>query len=383
MARYGVEFADDIGDPRRLRPLAHIRSPHEVQRSRQNRSRSRDRDRAGRNQAPSDRDRIINDAVETRIVNAIIDNNPDNPININFNYGPVHIHHTCSCPGGGHPHTCLSRPSPVGSSPRPNRHSITFRPPPPPSPADRRRPPPPPPPELPRPLRSALRVRAPSPAPGRVRSPVIVPSSDSSDFDDGGRTVARVRYRDTVRNPAMDRTTVTVGGAGAGAGGASVTVGICEGCFTRKRLVFDDYYCAECEAFAVADGARSQGGGERYCVGERVSSVWNGVRYLPGRGEDVARREERERQRWVEAEMEARERERERELRDRDLREDLIRERMRARVREEREREVREREREREPRVVRERYSGRERRLYPSGGDRVYFSDSDGDTSSW
>ncbi|KAJ4302464.1 hypothetical protein N0V88_002609 [Collariella sp. IMI 366227] len=119
MARYGVEFADDIRDPRRPRPLANIRSPHEVQnqRSRKNRSRSRSRDRGRDRNQPRNtngRDHIVSDGViETRIANAIIDNNPDNPVNINFNYGPVHIHQTCTCPPG----------------PRPNRRSITYAPP--------------------------------------------------------------------------------------------------------------------------------------------------------------------------------------------------------------------------------------------------------------
>ena len=260
MARYAPEWLDNI---RRPRPTAHIREPHGSHRpSRHRDSRPDDRDR--------DRSRIGDGAVEVRIVNGIIEDHPDHPININFNYGPVHVHHPCSCPDHS-PHTCVPRrntlpPYPYGPAGGGGGGGggggDRRRPGPPPHPYG----PPPPPRQPPRPsgggggggpnphLRSILRPpRSPSPTAPRTSTPravIVSPSPDSSSDWDSSDDDPPLRGG---------------GGGGGGSGGRTMTtttttttrIGICDGCLTRQRLVLDRY-CAECEYFA--DGPEGRGG---------------------------------------------------------------------------------------------------------------------------
>lgn len=372
MARYAPEFMDSI---RRPRPLAHIRDPHNLHRSRQHRdSRPDDRDR--------NLDRIGDGAVEVRIVNDIIDDHPDHPININFNYGPVHFHQTCGCPNPA-AHTCIPFPTPgSGRGGLSRRNTLTYRDPPYPSdrdspsprPPHRPRPPPSNPPPPPR-LRSILRNRDAS-GPVNPRA-VIVPSSGSSSSSSAASTSDLDDSETTTR---VRRTTTTT----------TVVLGICDGCLTRQRLVADGL-CAECAYFARdappprpppgsgggAGGVSLYSGRPRPAPRPRSMGAWGGgnmngangvgVRYVPMRGEDAdvaaARREVRERERWREAELEMRERERARE---------------------------RERERERESGAgrrgvrwvrevgVRDGGLGRERRYYSGGpAEGAYYTESD------
>ncbi|KAK3307796.1 uncharacterized protein B0T15DRAFT_522581 [Chaetomium strumarium] len=374
MARYGSEFTDYIRGPRRPPPLAHIRGfddPHRPRRPRNLNSASR----------PDDRIIGGEGDVEVRIVNGIIDEQPDRPLNINFNYGPVHFHQTCACPNpsqGGH--TCAPLPGPNGNGPisRSNissssirRHTLTYpyHDPPPPDDDRRRRPgPPPPPPPPSRPALARPRVRfltrssaerspSPPPGPSSRNTVMILPSSDSSSELDEPRT-----------------TTVTTTRT-------SITVGICEGCWTRRRLVSDEY-CAECEDFANG-GSTSGGGGAlparsvRSALGpgrrRRDSTLGGGgVRYVTtatgmgNREEEAVRREMRERARERERERERWRREAERE-RKRELRSGI-----RRGVRWDDDVEVRDIAPVRESISL---YSGRPR-------DAAHYSDSEGD-SEW
>ncbi|KAL2269232.1 hypothetical protein VTJ83DRAFT_4078 [Remersonia thermophila] len=258
---YGFDYLDNIRDPA---PLAHIRGPslgrpasrqsREVRvrdgdnngvRDVRARSRSRSRVRAAGRGGTA--------AAEVRIVNGIIAEHPDRPVNVNFNYGPVHIHHVCGCAGpcphgddpldypdpsprrGRGPH---SRPSTApGRRPSISYHyspNAFFPPPDPPPPSIRRPylpppppppvaptaphllsnppppPPPPPPPSGPPPLRSILRrpARAPSRGPAEpdpdlrhnprrrttilVSSPEATTPSSTSSFSYSGNTHSTV-----------------------------------------------------------------------------------------------------------------------------------------------------------------------------------------------
>ncbi|KAK4139008.1 hypothetical protein BT67DRAFT_438307 [Trichocladium antarcticum] len=323
MARYGLDFADQVRPPRPPRPFAHIRPPHHHPRYSGSRQHHRDRDR--------DRDRDLTSriadgygavVVERQIVTDLADDFPDRPINVNFNYGPVHIHQNCSCPGSAH--TCgPARPSSYDLPPA-------------------RRPPasPQPLPRLPRRLSGRARSTSPGIAAG-TRTPVIVSPPDSdSDVDLPSRRPAS-RVRRSGRP-----------GASAPAG----SVGMCEGCRMTRRLV-DGCFCAECELFAEPPVPNAVPRGSNRPAGSR-----NGVRYVPGTNGDPMGRREREREaRQMEIQREiAREiRERQRE-RDRDT---LMRESDRARARA----------------WMAGGYSGsaRERRYFTGSG---YISDSDGDT---
>ena len=100
MARYTPEFIAI-----RQRSTAHIRDPRTVQVSRSRRDDRYD----------DYRDRIGDGAVEVRIANDIIEDHPDHPININFNYGPVHIHQpSCNCSDPSSPHCAYPRGLPNG-----------------------------------------------------------------------------------------------------------------------------------------------------------------------------------------------------------------------------------------------------------------------------
>lgn len=146
----------------------------------------------------------------------------------------------------------------------------------------------------------------------------------------------------------------------------ALTVGICDGCLTRRRLVGDSGFCAECEYFAVGVVSPAPGPAR-----DRPVSAWNGVRYVSvPSGDRAARRELRERLRERDR---ARLREIDRELGLRDVereRSERERERMREIERE------RDRARERARELARELARERERRYSYSG----YYSDSDLDS---
>ncbi|KAK3296629.1 uncharacterized protein B0H64DRAFT_372078 [Chaetomium fimeti] len=277
MARYAPEWMDSV---RRPRPLAHIRSPESINRSRQRRdreaSRERDRDisrevRRVDRQRDRDRDRGggLVATTDVRMVNDIIDDYPERPVHINFNYGPVSIHPDCTCPNP-FAHTCavpissLSSNSNSSTAPGPpsnigatRRNTITYPAnpytPAPPTPASRRGGPPssssgpaphPPGGQPPFP-RSILRAprppRSPSPGPpppGRVgRAPVIIPSPESSDLDE--RRAARPRPPRRPRTASMSRPPPPPMMPPAGMG--MPVVAICEGCLRRRELVVAGY----------------------------------------------------------------------------------------------------------------------------------------------
>ncbi|KAK4247882.1 hypothetical protein C7999DRAFT_31694 [Corynascus novoguineensis] len=442
MAPYAPEgWLDGIREPRRPHPLAHIRSPEELDRSRQHRDRHRSR-------YSEDRDRPDSSVVEVRLVNDIIDEYPDRPVNVNFNYGPVHIHHTCTCPGGVH--TCIPWPptTPFSTTPTPSsrRRTLPYPDPyyPPLSPAPpapsrrgppRGQPPPPPPPPPPPsrppswppsrppsrapsrpPLRSILRNRTPgpqrSPSPGPGRRPrrststttgtsmststttggsrevtVIVPSpsssslsSSSSDLDDP--PPSRVRPHPRLPGPGP--------GSGSGAVGmtSAMTVGVCGGCLTGRLLLNRDGYCAGCEyaGLAAATGedlrARARSPGGLRVRSRRPASgagAWDGSGAYGGGGDWGVRYVPVAREdAAVRREMRERERLREREREIELELEMLERERQRE---EQRERELlREAGRRgvRWERVSSVRDGGRNSRYYP-GETGAYYSDSGGE----
>ncbi|KAK4104413.1 hypothetical protein N658DRAFT_177323 [Parathielavia hyrcaniae] len=454
MAPYAPEWMTNLRDPRRPPPLAHLRSPHDLHRSRQL------RDRDGDLRRPGDRDQDLarrDTDVEVRIVRDIIDDHPDHPININFNYGPVHIHQNCLCPNPS-AHTCSVQHDTTTTTSRRRQGPTTY-----PYPPLLGPPPPPPPPAAPPPTHRG-RPAGPSPALYRPRSPprhaaapntctitrIVVPSlesessSSSTDLDEPPRRRGISRTRGTGGSPRprrgilrTDRFTGGGGGGGGGVtvattsssssaaasastpsatrGGGQVRIGTCNRCLTRRRLVWGGY-CADCEYYLVGSGgeeseeivsvsspgpvsprvrarARSPGPGTGtgWRRGGGGPGAWSGggngnggpvrVRYGsersedggPGRramreGEILARERElleREREReYQRAEREAVERDRLR----RDRERDAIRNGFRRGVRWESNVEVRD--------------GGGDRRCYPRTAERVYFSDSEGE-SAW
>ncbi|KAK4121198.1 hypothetical protein N657DRAFT_648014 [Parathielavia appendiculata] len=432
MAPYAPEWMSNIRDPRRPPPLAHIRSPHNLHR--------RSRPYRDGDLRPDHHDQ--DHAVEVHIVRDIIDDHPDHPININFNYGPVHIHQNCLCPNPS-AHTCS--PATAASGRRNTTTGITYPypplpgPPPPPPPAagapTRRRPSRPPLQPLghsaPRPYHPRPAGSPPRHASARSVTRIIVPSPESGYSSSSSSALDEPpprRHRSGSPRPRRgilrtDRSTgrgevgpgggVTVtttssssssaAAAGAipaahGGGQIRVQVGICDGCLTRRRLVWGGY-CAECEVFVDSGGddvdedeislsspgpvspriwarARSPGPGTGTAL--RRGGGHGGalrVRYVSGGREDSAPADRRgmrgrellERERESDFQREEREAmERNRLRRDRER--DAVRNGVRRGVRWDADVEARDR--------------GRDRRSYPRTTERVYFSESEGD-SAW